>query len=43
MPIYFILDDDGEFSGGVRVGWDTDERDVTFGVFISAAFDFLSL
>ncbi len=37
IPVYFIGDDNG-LNAGVRVSWDSENDDVTFGVFVSKTF-----
>ena len=40
MPIYFLHDDDGLFTGGLRLGW-TSENGFDAGIFVGKAFDVL--
>lgn len=41
LPIYFIPDDDSNLTGGIRVGYDSEEDDeVILGVFVSTPFEF---
>ncbi len=41
LPIYFIPDDDSGLTGGVRVGYDSEEDDeLILGVFVSTPFEF---
>ncbi|HLA63830.1 MAG TPA: hypothetical protein VK610_05350, partial [Rhodothermales bacterium] len=36
LPIYLVRNGDGLFTGGVRFGWESDERDFAASVFVSA-------
>lgn len=38
LPIYFIPGKDDSLTGGIKVGYRSDKKDVTFGLFIGAAF-----
>jgi len=40
MPIYFLHDEDGLFTGGLRLGW-TSENGFDAGIFVGKAFDVL--
>lgn len=40
-PIYFLRDADGNLNSGVRVGYDSEDDDVFFGVFVGTNFNFL--
>lgn len=41
VPLYFISDGDSGLKGGVRAGWRSDTKKVTFGVFIGSGFNLL--
>lgn len=48
LPVYFIMDDAGDFKGGVRVGWeergnDPNKDEFSAGFFIVKSFDFMGL
>ena len=38
LPVYFIPGKDGTLTGGLKLGYRSDKKDVTFGLFIGAAF-----
>lgn len=38
LPIYFIPGKDDSLTGGVKIGYTSESKDVTFGVFIGVAF-----
>ncbi len=38
LPVYFVPDDDGGLVGGLKLGYRSDTKDVTFGIFFGAAF-----
>jgi hypothetical protein len=41
VPLYFLSDGDSGLKGGVRVGWRSDTKKVSFGVFIGSGFNLL--
>jgi hypothetical protein len=43
LPVYFLNNKDGKLSGGAKVSWDSENDDVTLGLFIGTTFDFLKL
>lgn len=38
LPVYFVTNDKGEYIGGVRFGWTSEEHDIAVGLFINQAF-----
>lgn len=40
-PLYLIKDKDQKYVGGIRVGYESEDKDAFFGVFVGSTFDFL--
>jgi hypothetical protein len=38
LPIYLVPDAKQNFTGGIRLGWNSEDHDVVAGVFVSSAF-----
>ena len=38
LPIYLLPGSDDTLTGGIKIGYTSEKKDVTFGIFIGAAF-----